>query len=74
MATREMNEPPTCHHPETFLSHCARLHLAGELGVQADELEYCGVQEGLGYFLVMFTVDLPGSDLHRSTRSVRVDL
>lgn len=37
MATQEMNETPTRPHPETFLSHCARLHLADELGVQADE-------------------------------------
>lgn len=61
-------------HPETVLSHCARLHLAEELGVAPDELEYVGPQEGLGYLLIMFTVDKPGDDLHRTTRSVRVDL
>lgn len=74
MTQAHYEETPTCSHPETFLSHCARHHLAGELGVAPDELEYCGVQEGRGYFLIMFTVDKPGSELDRSTRSVRVDL
>ena len=61
-------------HPETVLSHCARQHLAGELNVAPDELEYIGPQEGMGYVLLMFTIDRPGDRLHRTTRSVRVDL
>lgn len=61
-------------HPETVLSYCARQHLAAELGVAPDELEYIGPQEGLGYVLLMFTVDRPKSPLHRTMRSVRVDL
>ena len=58
--------------PETLLSHCARLHLAEDLGVDHDELEYTGIQEGLSYRLVLFTVDRPGHPLHRTTRSVKV--
>ena len=65
---------PAPFHRETVLSFCARLHLAGELGVAPGELEYIGPQEGLGYVLLMFTVDRPGDRLHRTTRSVRVDL
>ena len=61
-------------HPETVLSFCARIHLAKELGVKPDELDYIGPQEGLGYVLLMFTVDRPGDRLHRTTRSIRVDL
>ena len=68
-----MSHPaPFC--PETVLSHCARRHLAEELGVAPDELEYIGPQEGLGYFLLLFTVDCQGNRWHRTTRSVRVDL
>ena len=74
MTQTHHEDTPTRPHPETFLSHCARHHLAEELGVAPDEMEYCGVQEGLGYFLIMFTVDKPGDDLHRTTRFVRVDL
>ena len=59
---------------ESILSHCARLHLAGELGLAPDELDYIGPQEGLGYVLLMFNVEKPGDRLHRTTRSVRVDL
>ena len=58
--------------PETLLSHCARRHLAEELDVAPDELEYGGMQEGLSYRLVLFSVDKPGHPLHRTTRSVKV--
>ena len=59
--------------PETVLSYCARLHLAEELGVAPEQLEYIGPQEGLGHILIMFVLNKPGDRLHRSTRSVRVD-
>jgi hypothetical protein len=65
---------PTPFYPETVLSFCARLHLAKELGVKPDELAYIGPIEGSGYVLLMFNVDRPGSDLHRTTRSVKVEL
>ena len=42
------------------------------LGVAPDELEYGGLQEGLSYRLVLFSVDKPGHPLHRTTRSVKV--
>jgi hypothetical protein len=41
--------------------------------VKLDELDYIGPIEGSGYVLLMFNVDRPGSDLHRTTRSVKVD-
>jgi len=69
-----MSQAAASFYPETVLSHCARLHLADELGLAPDELEYIGPQEGLGYVLLMFTVDRPGDRLHRTTRSARVDL
>lgn len=69
-----MSQPAVSYYPETILSFCARMHLADELGVAPDELEYIGPQEGLGYVLLMFNVDRPGSKLHQTTRSVRVDL
>jgi len=64
---------PAPFHPETVLSFCARLHLAKELGVKPDELDYIGPQEGLGYVLLLFNVNLPGPG-NGTTRSVRVDL
>lgn len=67
-----MSQPATFH-PETFLSFCTRLHLAQELGVAPDELEYIGVQKGLGYDLILFNVNRPGPG-YGMTMSVRVDL
>lgn len=60
--------------PETIISHCCRLHLAKELGVKPEELEYAGIQEGFGYRLLSFNVDRPGDRLHRTTRSVKVEI
>jgi hypothetical protein len=60
--------------PETFLSFCCRLELAHELQLEPGELDYIGEQEGLGCRLFMFTVDKPGDRLHRSTRSVRMEV
>ena len=59
---------------ETIISFCGRLHLCSQLNVKQDELVFIGPQEGLGYVLILFNVDRPGDRLHRSTRSVRVDL
>lgn len=59
--------------PETIISHCARLHLAAKMGLEPDELEYIGVQKGLGYDLLLFNVDRPGPG-NGTTRSVRVNL
>jgi hypothetical protein len=57
---------------ETILSRCARRHLAAELGIEPDELEYIGVQKGIDYDLILFNVDRPGPG-NGTTRSVRVD-
>ena len=59
--------------PSTTIS-AARLQLAEELGLEPGELEYGGVQKGLGYRLVLFTIRRPGHFLDKSTRSARVDL
>lgn len=64
----------TARNPDTVISFCARIHLAKELGLAPDELEYVGMQEGLDYRPVLFKVEKPGDVLDRSTRSVRVDL
>ena len=52
----------------------ARHKLAKELSLEPAELVYNGIQEGLGYDLAVFTVNCPGNDLHRTSRSVRLPL